>query len=316
MSNITSPGIYDIGHADYHADPCPEPSLSRSVLKELVNRSAIHAWASHPRLNPNHEQDFNRQANLGSIAHALLLNEASIIRVLEFENYRTKAAQDLRKEALAADQIPCLPKELEAAQAMIGLARRQLRSTDAADAFTNGKPEQTIVWQEGDLWCRARLDWLPDQDEGDVIIDDYKTTAGAALAEDWAKATLVDKGYDLQAVFYTRAVKAVWPKIRSIRMRFIVQEQKFPHAISVVQITPETLRRAERRMEEGIAHWGRCLRRDRWPGYSRETQFVDAPVWHLQRWENQEFRRDAAKQLGQDIKEQMIEWQAPHGEAA
>ena len=43
-------GIHDIPPREYHADPCPAPSLSRSIAKLLVERSPAHAYAAHPRL--------------------------------------------------------------------------------------------------------------------------------------------------------------------------------------------------------------------------------------------------------------------------
>ncbi|WP_242401117.1 hypothetical protein [Acetobacter okinawensis] len=52
MSIITTPGIYDLPEAQYHADPCPTPSLSNSVARILLDESPMHAHFSHPRLNP------------------------------------------------------------------------------------------------------------------------------------------------------------------------------------------------------------------------------------------------------------------------
>ena len=44
----------DISAEAYHADPAPEPSLSSSVAKILVNLSPAHARIAHPRLNPDY----------------------------------------------------------------------------------------------------------------------------------------------------------------------------------------------------------------------------------------------------------------------
>jgi len=74
MTNrITEPGIYDIPETDYHADPIAEPSLSSSIAKILLARSPRHAWANHPRLNPNQEPETRREFDFGSAAHAMLL---------------------------------------------------------------------------------------------------------------------------------------------------------------------------------------------------------------------------------------------------
>src|SRR5258708_2254328 len=49
---ITAPGIYDLDDDDYHQDPAPEPSLSSSIVKLLDQQTPAHAYAAHPRLNP------------------------------------------------------------------------------------------------------------------------------------------------------------------------------------------------------------------------------------------------------------------------
>ena len=65
---------------------------------------------------------------------------------------------------------------------MIERCHEQLaQHKEASNAFTEGKPEQTIIWREDNgIWCRARLDWLHDSH---LIIDDYKST-GRSVAPD------------------------------------------------------------------------------------------------------------------------------------
>ena len=50
---VTEPGIYaDFPVADYFADPTPEPSLTQTLAKLLLERAPIHAKYAHPRLTP------------------------------------------------------------------------------------------------------------------------------------------------------------------------------------------------------------------------------------------------------------------------
>lgn len=86
MTRITVPGVYpDIPEADYHADPCPTPSLSSSIGKELVNRSPWHAWTKHPRLNPEVEPDNRASFDLGSAAHAFMLADKQRFKIIDAE---------------------------------------------------------------------------------------------------------------------------------------------------------------------------------------------------------------------------------------
>ncbi len=45
---------------------------------------------------------------------------------------------------------------------------------------------------------------------------------------------------------------------------------------------------ADRKVEYAIETWGRCLKRDQWPGYRQETASVDAPAWLEQQWTERE----------------------------
>ena len=63
---ITEPGIYTVAARDYHADCCPEPSLSSSLVKMICLSSALHAWQAHPRLSPAPAGDETEAMNIGS----------------------------------------------------------------------------------------------------------------------------------------------------------------------------------------------------------------------------------------------------------
>src|SRR3990167_5120693 len=57
--------------AEYQGDPGPEPSLGPGIAKLLVTRSPAHAWAAHPRLNPEYREKESSAFDLGSAAHAM-----------------------------------------------------------------------------------------------------------------------------------------------------------------------------------------------------------------------------------------------------
>src|SRR5215831_5713580 len=50
-SMSVTPGVYAMPAAQYHADPCPTPSLSASIIKLICLDSPAHAWTAHPKLN-------------------------------------------------------------------------------------------------------------------------------------------------------------------------------------------------------------------------------------------------------------------------
>src|SRR6266446_5889204 len=74
-------------------------------------------------------------------------------------------------------------------------------------SIQHGVPEQCLIWQERNgIWCRARPDWLRTDHR---LVADYKTTTNAA-PDAWIRSQLFGLGYDIQAAFYLRGLRAVF----------------------------------------------------------------------------------------------------------
>jgi PDDEXK-like uncharacterized protein DUF3799 len=294
MITVTAPGIYTMPAADYHADPCPAPSLSASVARELLSQSAEHARWAHPRLNAAYEPDVDSKFDVGTAAHAALLEgDDSNVVLVEADNWATKAAKAARDMARADGKTPILSRQWAEVVEMVKAARRQLAThEDKPTPLTGaGKPEQTVVWQEADgAWCRARLDWLFNDHR---IIDDYKTTPGTANPEVWCRRMLWSLGYDVQAAFYRRGVKAVTGIDPTFR--FIPQETYAPHALAVVALAPQAMELADRKVEHAISAWRECLRTGAFPGYPRRTVWAELPSWEEAQWVEREARDSWAR---------------------
>ncbi len=277
---ISTPGIYTISADEYHEDPAPAPSLSASIVKALVNESPLHAWTKHPRLNPNVEREEAKHLDLGTLAHALLLEGRDVAVLVPYESYRTNAARELRDNARAAGKCPILAHEMPAVEAMISACRLQLAGhAEASDAFIDGKPEQTIVWQEPNgIWCRCRPDWLHDTS---AVIDDYKTTSGSAHPSQISRNMFRD-GWPITAAWYLRGLRAVMGI--DATYRFVCQETYQPYALSVVSCDPATLALANDQVEWAIDEWSRCLNSGRWPGYANRIMYPELPTWEQEKW--------------------------------
>src|SRR5712675_710479 len=107
------PGIYyDISDEIYQTDCCDAPSLSSSIAKILVNDTPLHAWMAHPKLNPAFEREEKEIFDLGTVAHALLLQGEHIAEIIGAPDWRTKDAQMLRDDARSRGKIPILMKHM------------------------------------------------------------------------------------------------------------------------------------------------------------------------------------------------------------
>lgn len=280
MQTITEPGIYTMPMADYLADPCPEPSLSAGIAHTLLSQSAEHAWTEHRRLNPVLRETDDRM-DLGTAIHALLLEDKiDDVVVVDAKDWRTKLAQSARDAARLAGKQAILKDRWEDAQAAVKVLRKRLAAHKARPVpFTGGRAEQTLVWREGTIWCRARLDWLHDDQ---VTIDDAKTTDGSANPEDVTR-NLFGLGYDVKAAFYMRGLRAVL-KARQPDFRFVFLETWAPYGASVVGLDPMAQAMADEKVAFAIARWAECLERNVWPGYLPEIAYAEAPPWELERW--------------------------------
>ena len=280
-------GIYTLAADAYHADPCDTPSLSASIARILCVDTPIHAWTQHPRLNPDYQPEEAEKFDIGTAAHALLLQGDEIAEVLEFTDWRTNAAKDARDEARANGRLPLLAKNWQQVRRMVEAARIQLQGVDANPVpFTGGQPEQTLVWTDQGAHCRARLDWLRDDR---AAIDDYKTTSrpGGANPEAWSRS-LFNMGYDVQAAFYLRGVHQLTGAEPD--WRWVVQETAPPYALSVVSLTPAARELADAKVEYALKTWRDCLAANVWPGYPTQVCYAELPGWEEARWLEKEER--------------------------
>jgi len=268
----TTVGIHVLSAAEYHADPCPEPSASSSILRKILSGSARHAWLAHPKLG-GAVQEPRSTFDLGTAAHALLLEGEDGIAIVEADDWRTKAAREARDEARAAGKIPMLPEQAAECYAMVEAARDQLRPFGL---LAEPAPESTLIWRQGPHWCRARLDRF----ESRTVID-YKTTARSA------RPGLVDRlvwsmGYDVQIAWYLDGATAVTGDDQ-IQHRLIVQEVTPPYALSVLALGPAAMGSARGRMRAAWNVWAGCLQKGRepehWPLYDPEVVEIGAPAW-------------------------------------
>ena len=287
MSEITQPGIYSVPATVYHGDPAPEPSISASLIRMLLEASPLHAWRAHPRLGACQEPEETAFSDCGRAAHALLLEGRDLIDVIDAKDWRTNAAKDARDDSRLAGRVPLLPDDAAAVYAMAEAARQQLADHEACDTFTAGKAEQTVLWREGDVWCRALVDWLPDQPRWPL--QDYKTTGMSANPAAWERRLVAE--YDIQAAWYLRGVAAV-RGARPSGFRFVVQETAAPYLLSVLSPGPDVLALADRKIERALAIWRECRRTGRWPGYPTRVATVTLPGWVEARWLEREYREE------------------------
>lgn len=289
---ITEPGIYEISEREYHADPLPVASLSHSIAKLLLQRSPLHAKFAHPRLTAQPEREPPTAAmDKGSALHKLILGKGAEIKVLAYDDYRKNEAKEARDAARAAGLIPLLAEDYDNMRACATAALEQMREhPDLVDFFAPGQSEAVMAWRDGETWCRAMVDRLPDNPRAPLY--DVKLTGLSASPDGWERRLITE--YATQAAFYREGAEA----IRGVEpgpMMFIVVEDTPPYAVSVIACAPSLMAYAEAEIARAKAIWARCMATGVWPGYAAMTAYVEAPAWLQMRQEERAIRDEVAE---------------------
>lgn len=286
---IDKPGIYprsEIPAELYHRDPCVQPSLSASIAKLLLAESPKHAWTAHPRLNPHYAESAKSEVfNVGHALHDFLLEgeDRCLVGDASWKDWRKKDAQKFRAVALADGLRPMLSEQYDRVCAGAEALHRGFASLDTAEfpiPFTDGDPEQTLIWEEaGGIWCRARLDWLS---ADRTLVEDLKTTS-VSVNPRRLQRSLWNDYLDVQAAFYRRGVKMLTGVEPSFR--FLFAEQQEPHAVVPVTLGSMGWAFAEHRLSIAMDRWFACMDTGEWPAFDSRTVELDPPEYEMASWE-------------------------------
>lgn len=286
---IPLPSLLDVPAQTYHADQiADQPTLSKSVIQTLLDKSPAHAKAAHPKLNPDFQRVEEDKFSLGTAAHSLFLEGESGVDVVFAKDWKTKDAREQRDTARAYGRVPMLEAQYDECVRMVAALREQCDAHPEGPFFTDGAAEKTLVWEdEYGVVCRARLDWLRDDY---TAWHDLKTTRASASPDAWSR-TALSIGVDLQAAFYARGCRAVLGC--DPEFRFVAVECAPPYALSVFSLAPDTLALAEKKISYALRRWAMCLRDDVWPGYPTGVAHVTTPPWVEAAWLERELREVA-----------------------
>jgi hypothetical protein len=293
---ITKPGIYrGVDSADYFADPCPEPSLSQSLCKILLDRSPLKAKHEHPRLRPPITEDeeaekYVKAQAIGNAAHAIMIGRGKTLEIIQFDDFKKGAAKELRDAAYDAGKTPILEKHFLVAQAIVIAGQAKLKRHEDHDAFQNGDGEVALIWQDEGIWCRALVDWL----HTDLCtVDDYKTS-GMSMAPHVIGIRAETAGWHVQAAFIERGLDILDPAgAGRRRFRFIAQEQDGePYDLTSMHMDEYWLTMGRKKVAAGMTLWRAALKTNRWQGYPLQAVRPEYPTYKEKQWLERELAGD------------------------
>lgn len=288
---ISDPGVYraaEMPADDYHADPCPFPSMAASDAQTIMERSPLHCWYGSRRLNPDIEPfEASREMDEGSALHSLIADGGARIAVVQFDDYRKNDARAQRAMARAEGLIPVLKGRLPLIEAVASSARKLiLQHGPLREAMSSkGWAEASMFWQEDNgLWCRARPDFLPTDPAAPLI--DWKFTTRDAAPRTYERA--VQERYALRAAHYLRGAQRL-RRTRPEGYWLVVVEMEAPHGVMVHEPDEGLLTAAGKVWTAARDLFSECLsqgeEREHWPGYPAVVNAVAATPWQLSQWE-------------------------------
>lgn len=309
-------GIHFIDAETYHSDPCPAPSLSSTLAKELLGKSPRHAWTASPRLNPNWGPHDSKTFDIGRAAHRAVLGRGgdyvTIPEAVLASNgaASTKEAKAFIEDARAQGLTPIKASEAEAVEAMKASILTKLFLMRIPE-FTPDRSEVTAIAEIDGIWCRAMIDHAPSDPR--LPLYDLKTCTDAS-PEAVVKAVATYR-YDVQAAHYLDVWQAATGERRKFRFVFVEKDPPFEVAVVELYEKPgdeaDWFDHARADISDARRVWGQCLNSDHWPGYPARVAVVGAPGWHTAKLEAKAALRTTAPKPAAKAVADAAAWQAP-----
>lgn len=308
------PGFYyDMTADQYHADPCPEPSLSSGIIRKIIEKSMRHAWRAHPRLGQPAEEPEQptRQQQIGTAAHKLILGRGREICRIEADDYRKAEAKAAREHAIQGGLAPILASDHDIAKEIASSFFEQIGQIDDCEGFAAAPAEVVAIAQDANgIWLRAMLDKFEDRGSN-AIIWDVKTT-GIAAAPQGIGRVIASNGYEIQAGHYERVVGTLASHlIGRITFRWAFIETEPPHLVTVAEIDAAGLEIGRRKASAACTLFKRSLETNIWPGYASRIVKAEYPPYAESAWLAREENDMRAAYDGQDPFLNLTVWEPP-----
>lgn len=266
-------GLVDIPADEYHAD------------KSVVGHSALVEMLKSPS-HFKHRLDTPFTATpamrLGTALHSAVLEPLTFstqyVVSPKFDRRKTEDKEKAKEwELQHAGKSILTEEEMQAVQ---GMRAAVAAHKDAARMLQGCVTEQSYFWTDAEtgIRCRIRPDGLVVDASGEVVaILDLKSALCAAQRP-FARV-MGDRGYDVQAAFYTDGLAHLVGK--QVPFYLLAVENTAPHGVALYKVGQRTLEigRSKYRTALQLLEW--CRKNERWPSYQPfgDAEEIDLPHW-------------------------------------
>jgi len=239
---------------EYHAWKLDKSNLMKgpsscSMLKAFAE--SPYAWARTPDIV---QTDAMRKGSLFDLAvtDPDMLDSSTVIS--PFDNYKTKDAQNWKKEMISTGQLITTADEIAKAR----LASAEVRSHPVAGQILKGAEFQVgAIGEIGGIPAKCLVDILPaaDGEWGETLID-YKTTA-MGLGDEAIRKTIGKFRYHWQAAFYLSLFNKV-SKDRNIDNFGFIFQDTATLEVRYVPLDDDSLALGMRSIKSACLEFAKC----------------------------------------------------------
>lgn len=263
----------------YLSDPAPQPSLTSSLVRDLLATAPGKVWENTKRLNPDAIPKQRSKFDLGSAAHAEFVGQGAAIVLIAEDDWRKKAAKEQRDAAYAAGKTPILTAQMSRVKEMAKAALERFSRHAALRTVLQSVHtvrEGSVFWREAGVSCRCRPDLFHGDAQVPTIVH-YKTTE-TTIAPFTLSKYAASLGWEFTAAHYGAGVKALTGD-EPIQY-FAIQESAPPYLTLVAELDNTFLELGQQRRSRALDIWAHCLKENKWPGWPQYTVRLEAPPWH------------------------------------
>lgn len=250
---------------EYHSHKALSSTGARLILESPAR---FLYQQTHPRA-PRAEFD------LGTAVHTKVLGTGSQVEVLDFPDWRTKAAQTARDDVRAEGRIPMLQREYAPVNHMSEAVLSHPKARELFEQSGNAEASVFATDPATGVDVRARFDFLPDFTVADPWAVDLKTARDAS--PDGFARSCADYRYDIQQEWYdlthTLSTGAYVP------MKFVAVEKEPPYLVGVYELAREFAELGRKKVREALETYARCVESGEWPGYPTDIDPLQPPSW-------------------------------------
>lgn len=267
----------EVSPLDYHAKLTLDRSnifaqdsyLSKSRLWELASCS-LYRWRFAPK-----EFSATSAMSWGSLVDCFLLTPEEVEKTVVFSpyaDYRTKAAQEFKKEIETSGRVLMKADEASA----INHAVTTLKRDKLAGPIIEGSKKQVVLLNQFQgVKFKGLVDIVPN--EGGYLCD-LKTTSDFSVSG--FSKSIAKFGYHVQAAIYLKLWNACNPDDPRDRFRIIWQDSSAPYEVAVTELPTSDI---EAGSEWAAFHLSRLIeatKANKWPNIlGDKIGMIGRPSW-------------------------------------